>query len=91
MQDIVQRQQRGREHAAPPADLLCSGLEYLLHRVFADVRLKINQTGTDGRGYDVTEWFEVPLPVINQAVELITTGDIIDYTYNAATQSLEPN
>lgn len=68
-----------------------SALEYLLHRVFADVRLKINQTGTDGRGYDVTEWFEVPLPVINQAVELITTGDIIDYTYNAATQSLEPN
>lgn len=66
-----------------------SALEYLLHRVFADVRLKINQTGTDGRKYDVTEWFEVPLPVINQAVELITTGDIVDFAYNPGTQTLE--
>lgn len=66
-----------------------SALEYLLHRVFADVRLKINQTGIDGRRYDVTEWFEVPLPVINQAVELITNGDIVDFVYDPATQTLE--
>lgn len=68
-----------------------SALEYLLHRVFAEVRLKINQTGSDGRRYDVTEWFEVPLSVINQAVELITAGDITHFVYDGIKQKLEPN
>lgn len=67
-----------------------SALEYLLHRVFADVRLKINQTGIDGRMYDVTEWFEVPLPVINQAVKLITSGDIVDFAYDRRVTALLP-
>lgn len=49
-----------------------SALEHLLHRVFAEVRLDLNQVGVDGRTYNVTEWFEVPLPVIRQAAELIT-------------------
>jgi hypothetical protein len=67
-----------------------SVLEHLLHRVFADVRLNINQVGADGRRYDSTEWFEVPLPVIDQAIELITSGDIVDYLYDAQSRNLEP-
>lgn len=62
-----------------------SALEHLLHRVFADARLKINQTGVDGRTYDVTEWFEVPLSTIRQAAELIVSGDIVHLHFDVHT------
>lgn len=69
-------------------NLKTSVLEHLLHRVFADARLKINQTGSDGRRYDVTEWFEVPLPAIRQAADLIVSGDIVDYIYEPSQRRL---
>lgn len=67
-----------------------SAIEHLLHRIFADVRLQISQTGVDGRTYNVTEWFQVPLPMIRKAADLITNGEIIDYTYDTKSQSLVP-
>lgn len=69
-------------------NLKTSSLEHLLHRVFAEARLEVNQTGYDGRTYNVTEWFEVPLEVIRQAAELIVSGDIVDYVYDAHNQSI---
>ena len=65
-------------------------LEHLLHRVFADPRLDISQFCLDGRMYDSTELFEVPLNEIDQAKELITTGEIIDFMYDSASQRLRP-
>ena len=65
-----------------------SALEHLLHRVFAEVRLDITQIDTKGRNYDPTEWFVVPLQVINQAISMIMSGEIVDYTYDAAIQQL---
>ena len=65
-----------------------SALEHLLHRVFAEVRLDITQIDTKGRNYDPSEWFVVPLKVINQAISMIMSGEIVDYTYDAATQQL---
>lgn len=70
-------------------NLKTSALEHLLHRVFADTRLKINQTGLDGRKYDATEWFEVPLPLICQATELIVSGDIVDYVYDPISEKFK--
>lgn len=69
-------------------NLKASALEHLLHRVFAEARLQVSQVGKDGRTYEPSEWFSVPLPVINQAIDLITTGDIVNYTYDAAAQCL---
>lgn len=69
-------------------NLKASALEHLLHRVFAEVRLQVSQVGKDGRTYEPSEWFSVPLPVINQAIDLITSGDIVNYTYDAAGQRL---
>ena len=40
--------------------------------------------------YDSTELFEVPLNEIDQAKELITTGEIIDFMYDSASQRLRP-
>lgn len=69
-------------------NLKASALEHLLHRVFAEARLQVSQVGKDGRTYEPSEWFSVPLPVINQAIDLITSGDIVNYTYDAAGQRL---
>jgi hypothetical protein len=65
-----------------------SALEHLLHRVFAEVRLDITQIDTKGREYDPSEWFVVPLKVINQAVNMILSGEIVDYIYDASAQRL---
>lgn len=65
-----------------------SVLEHLLHRVFADVRLNLTQADRKGRHYDPSEWFVVPLNVIDQAVNMIMSGEIVDYVYDKAAQRL---
>jgi len=65
-----------------------SALERLLHRVFAGTRLNVNQVGHDGRQYAPSEWFVVPLPVIDEAIDLIASGDIVDFVYDTNRRSL---
>lgn len=71
-------------------NLKTSALEHLLHRVFSDVRLRLSQVGKDGRVYEPSEWYSVPLRVIDQAIELITSGDIVDFEYDAQARELRP-
>ncbi len=66
-------------------NLKVSALEDLLHRVFAKVRLDINQVDGKGQRYDPAEWFVAPLKVIDQAINMIISGDIVDYSYDDAT------
>lgn len=65
-----------------------AALEHLLHRVFSDVRLSLNQVGKDSRVYEPSEWYVVPLPIIDRAIELITSGDIVDHECDAISQAL---
>lgn len=69
-------------------NLKASALENLLHRVFADVRLDLTQVDRKGRNYDPSEWFVVPRDVINQAVTMIMSGEIIGYEYDKVQQKL---
>lgn len=69
-------------------NLKTSALEHLLHRVFAEKRLRLSQVGKDGRVYEPSEWYSVPLQVINHAIDLITSGDIVDYEYDADAREL---
>ncbi|MCF2707327.1 GIY-YIG nuclease family protein [Arcanobacterium haemolyticum] len=64
-----------------------SALEHLIHRVFSQVRLDLTQVGADGRSYDPSEWFLVPLEAIDQAIEMIISGDIVDFSYDPTTQT----
>ncbi len=64
-------------------DLRPSALEHLLHRVFAEVRLDLSQVDRKGRNYDPSEWFVVGRNVINQAINMILSGEIVDYVYDA--------
>lgn len=69
-------------------NLRASALEHLLHRVFASVRLDITQIDRKGKNYDPSEWFVVPLNVINQAISMIMSGEITYYVYDPAAQRL---
>jgi hypothetical protein len=69
-------------------NMKASALENLLHRIFAEVRLDLTQADRNGCDYDPSEWFVVPRVVIDQAIELIISGDIVDFAYDAAARKL---
>ncbi|TWS21584.1 GIY-YIG nuclease family protein [Tsukamurella asaccharolytica] len=69
-------------------NLRTSALENLLHRLFAEVRLNLTQTDQKGRDYDPAEWFVVPRDVIDRAIDLIQSGDIVGWVYDAEAQRL---
>jgi hypothetical protein len=57
-------------------------LELLLHRFFGKVCLDADVFDRDGKRYTPREWFIAPLPVIEEAIELIISGKIVDYVYD---------
>ncbi|WP_407155072.1 GIY-YIG nuclease family protein [Bradyrhizobium sp. STM 3557] len=63
-------------------------LENLIHRVFDPARLDIEIKDRFGQPVIPREWFLVPLFVINEAVDRIRDGTIIDYVYDPRTASL---
>jgi len=69
-------------------NLRASALEDLLHRVFASVRLDLTQIDRKGREYDPSEWFVAPEGVIDLAINLIMSGEIVDYVYDPSEQRL---
>lgn len=65
-----------------------SALENLLHRVFAEVRLDLTQADQKGRSYDPAEWYVVPRTVIDQAIDLIISGDIVNVVFDRSAERL---
>ena len=59
-------------------------LEALLHKFLGAARLDLELK--DRFGFDVTprEWFLVPLPVIDEAIQLLINGTIGDFRYDPA-------
>ena len=62
--------------------------EQLLHRFFGEVCLNVYIHDTKGRRLTPREWFVVPLPIINEAIDLIFNGKIINYCYEKTLQIL---
>ena len=57
-------------------------LELLLHRFFGKVCLEVDVFDKSGKRYAPREWFIAPLPVIEEAIELIISGEIVNYVYD---------
>lgn len=64
--------------------------EHLIHRFFADVCLNIDINDEKGRRVTPREWFVVPLTIIDEAIQLILSGDIVNYRYDNVNQALLP-
>ena len=62
--------------------------EQLIHRFFGKVCLNIDIYGDDGKRYTPREWFIAPLNVIEQAIEFIITGEIVNYRYDEKNEEL---
>lgn len=57
-------------------------LEQLLHVFFGTTCLNIDVIDNDGKRCTPREWFIVPLRIIEQAIELIISGEVINYRYD---------
>ena len=64
------------------ANLNCSKLEALLHHFFAKARLDLELKDRFGQGVEPREWFLVPLPVIQEAIEKLIDGNIEKFRYD---------
>lgn len=63
--------------------------ENLIHTVFKDVCLDIEIADSSGNKCKPREWFSVPLDQVNLAINLIVSGQIVNYRYNYKSQILE--
>lgn len=57
-------------------------LENLLHRFFESARLDINIKDRFGKSIVPREWFLVPLFIIDEAVNKIKDGTIVNFYYD---------
>ena len=63
--------------------------ELLLHKFFESACLNLDIFGLENKRYNTREWFIAPLDIINQTIELIISGQVLSYRYNAQNQQLE--
>ena len=63
-------------------------IEYFLHRIFSEAAIDLEIIDKNGRKYKPLEWYSVPLPVINQAINLLQSGEITDYAFDLRSQKL---
>lgn len=65
-------------------------LETLIHRVLDSVRFDAEIPDRFGKPVRPREWFLVPLPVIDEIVQRIGDGTLVDYTYDRGQAALVP-
>ena len=64
-------------------------LEQLIHQFFGNSCLDIDIIDGDGKLHRPREWFIAPLSVIEEAIELIVSGEIVNYYYNPDTEVIQ--
>ncbi len=63
--------------------------ENLVHQVFSQVQFQVKVYDEDGNEHVPSEWYVVPLEIIERVIRKIADGSIINYSYNAELQCLE--
>ena len=63
--------------------------ETLLHQVIENVNFKITVNDDNGQPHEATEWYVVPLDIVDVIIQKIMDGSIIEYTYNPREECLE--
>lgn len=60
--------------------------ELLLHKFFGHCCVAIDVFDNNGTRHTPREWFQIPCEVINHAVNLIISGEVVDYKYDKNTR-----
>lgn len=63
-------------------------LEQLLHKFFGEACLNIDIFDKNGIRHTPREWFIAPLSIIEEAIEMILTGEIVRYQYDISEQQI---
>lgn len=63
-------------------------VEALIHRFFADAKVALTVIDKDSKEYSPNEWYSVPIGVIREAIDLLNTGDIINFVYDSEKQKI---
>jgi hypothetical protein len=66
-------------------------VEHFIHRIFADAKVDLIIIDKDGHEYIPSEWYSAPQLAIEQAVNMLQNGDIVDYHYDKTLQQIVPN
>lgn len=64
-------------------------VEALIHKVFGSAKVDLEITDKSGMKYIPSEWYSVPLHVIIEMIDMIDSGEIINYFYDPQTQTLK--
>ena len=65
--------------------------EDLIHQVLKKVNFRFKVTDDMGIIHEATEWYQVPLEIIDCVIQRIMDGSIVSYSYNRQLQCLEQN
>lgn len=63
-------------------------LEHLIHHFFGNVKLDMSYRSADGSSYIPSEWYVVPLDVLDRVINLIINGEIIHYRYDSGLRDI---
>lgn len=66
-------------------------VEDLIHQIFGHVKIDLQIITPDGVSYTPQEWYSAPLNAIVEAVDLIATGEIVNYHYDSSLQAIVEN
>ena len=64
--------------------------EQLIHNFFGKACLNIDIYDEKGRRHSPREWFVAPINVVEEVVELIVSGEILNYTYDINNLTIIP-
>ena len=63
--------------------------ENLVHEVLQDVNFRFRVADDKGEVHEATEWYQVPLEIIDSIIRKIMDGTIVHFSYNKEQQCLE--
>jgi hypothetical protein len=63
-------------------------LEQLLHNFFGSACLNIDIYDENKKRHTPREWFVAPFDVIEQAIELIISGEVVEYRYDGGARDI---
>ena len=91
VEERIKNAEKDPTYLMAPVRIICSWkcynmnpqkLEQLLHNFFGNACLNIDIYDENKQRHAPREWFVAPLGIIEQAIELIISGDVIKYKYD---------
>lgn len=65
--------------------------EDLVHQVLKEVNFRFKVADDKGVMHEATEWYQVPIEIVDRIIQKIMDGSIVSFSYNKQLQCLEQN